>query len=117
MKKFLPILLSVVFTIIIVAQFSSCEKYVLPSLSLSQDTLTFSPEAQDSELIIETNVIWSADNTSNWIILNPSEGELSDTITISVTKNDTGNKRSYKISFNTETIKKSVVIIQNTPEL
>jgi len=117
MKKFLIILFSVIFTIIIIAQFSSCEKYVLPSLSLSQDTLTFSPEAQDCELIIETNVIWSADNTSNWIILDPGEGALSDTITMSVTKNDTGEKRSYKISFNTETLKKSVVVIQNTPEL
>ena len=40
-----------------VAQFTGCEKYVLPAISVTPDTLRFSAMADSADIFLSTNVI------------------------------------------------------------
>lgn len=46
---------------------SSCNKYVLPEISITPDSLFFSADSQSATILINSNVIWdfSFDNEEN----------------------------------------------------
>ena len=68
MRKLTTILLSVLLTLLFASQFLSCEKYVLPELSISPDTLWFSAAADSQVVLLVTNVITTAEpENAGWL--------------------------------------------------
>lgn len=97
--------------------FSSCEKYILPSLSFATDTLSVSAAAQTVPQTVVTNVDWSLYSNSNWASSDLTEGSGETAITVSVLENTDAESRRCSITVETETLKKTFLIIQQgSPE-
>lgn len=97
---------------------SSCEKYVLPELSFSPDTLIFRAAGGTQTLELHSNVNWESDiNRSEstwveWITFTPTFGEGDCNIEITLADNTTGPGRSLSFSIKSETISRTLTIIQ-----
>ena len=98
---------------LLAAQFSSCEKYVLPDIQLGQDTLFFSAASGSQTLHIATNVITTANPAENWISADPQWFDESSTISIKVAANPDSTSRTGLIPIKSETILKTLVVIQD----
>ena len=119
MKKFFTITVPIVAFIALAVQFVSCEKYVLPELSLGADTLTFSAAADSNVVSIDANVIWQAmleDTDLNWLETGPSWWEGPGEAFVKVKDNTSSSARSASVLIKTETIHKSFLVIQQPCE-
>ena len=96
---------------------SSCEKYVLPELSFSPDTLVFNAEGGTMTLQLRTNVNWEAeinrsdDTWVEWITFTPTFGEGDCDIEITL-KTNNEEARTLTFDIKTETLKHPLTIIQ-----
>ena len=117
MKKFFGIATSLLITAAVLSQFVSCEKYLLPALSLSPDTLTF--EAQGGVGIAEVlaNVHWDVETGDfpEWLSCDPDEGKGDGYVEFLAEPDSTGT-RMADISIKSQTIKKQLTIVQKGPE-
>ena len=96
------------------AQFSGCEKYVLPEVDLSQDTLWFSAAADSQAIHVTTNVVTTAQPASadqRWIATDPVWFDETCDVMVKV-KENTGEARTATIPVKSETILKNLVVIQ-----
>lgn len=96
------------------AQFSGCEKYILPELSISQDTLRFSASLDSAAIHVTTNVITTVDPPTEdffWVSANPNWMEESCDVMVKVQENN-GQERTSTIPFKSEIIQKNLVVIQ-----
>ena len=94
----------------------SCEKYVLPSISLSPDTLFVNQPGKQMKLVVETNVMWHMDLDGldlEWLAIEPVSGEGDTPVDITVSANDTGAEREIVIPVKTETLQRNMVISQS----
>lgn len=115
MKKTFTIFIPICLLFAAIAQFSSCEKYILPAIQLEKDTVLFTPSAQQETLIVQSNVFWKMVVPSqDWMIISPevSSGSESDTLHIAVTDNESGERRTAIVAVRSETLNKRLVIIQ-----
>ncbi|MBO4656917.1 MAG: BACON domain-containing protein [Bacteroidales bacterium] len=124
MKKVLMAILAAAVLAAAAAGAASCEKYVLPELSLSQDTLLVNKSAQQLSLTVNSNVQWEFDVASaqvEWVIFDPEWGEVGRKVTISVEENTSGAVRKAAIPVQSQTIQKQLLIVQsgdeNLPEI
>ena len=118
MKKFFTITVPIALAAILVLQFTSCEKYVLPELALGTDTLFFSASADSSEVAVESNVIWQAsleNSGDDWLETGPSWFEGPGEAYVKVQENVSGSQRSANVVVKSETITKKIFVIQQTP--
>ena len=96
------------------AQFSGCEKYVLPKIELSQDTLRFTA-ALDSQVVhITTNVVTTAQpalTDQRWVKTDPVWFDETSDVKVVVQEN-TGSSRTTTIPVKSESILKNLVVIQ-----
>lgn len=115
MKKIPAFFASTILVLVPIAQFTSCEKYVLPELDVSEDTLLFSKKAQFQTINIVTNVSWAleAPVLETWLNCSPIFGEGDSIVTVTVQEN-TGEMRTADVSIFSETIKRKLVIIQDS---
>lgn len=92
----------------------SCEKYVLPSLEVSPDTLFFSAKADSLRLHVETNVITSVvvEDAEIWISASPDWFEESCDVVVRVEENEQNSQRKGSLPIKSEAIKRTVVIVQ-----
>lgn len=94
---------------------SSCEKYVLPELTISCDTLLFSAAGGSQELAIESNVAWRAlFEDCEWAEALPDVGEGNATIEVKCSPNDEEEPRTVTLGVKSETIHRSCIIIQES---
>lgn len=96
------------------AQFSGCEKYVLPEVDLSQDTLWFSAAADSQVVHVTTNVVTTAQPASadqRWVTADPVWFDETSDVKVTV-KENTGESRTATIPVKSETILKNLVVIQ-----
>ena len=124
MKKVLMAILAAAVLAAAAAGAASCEKYVLPELSLSQDTLLVNKSAQQLSLTVNSNVQWEFDVAGaqvEWVIFDPEWGEVGRKVTISVEENTSGAVRKAAIPVQSQTIQKQLLIVQsgdeNLPEI
>ncbi|MBO4768319.1 MAG: BACON domain-containing protein [Bacteroidales bacterium] len=97
---------------------SACEKYVLPELSFSPDTLIFTAAGGTQTLQLRSNVEWEAeinrsdDTWVEWIIFKPTFGDGDCDVEVTLADNTTGPLRSLSFDIKSETLKHTLTIIQ-----
>lgn len=113
MRKIPTIIVSALLALLFAAQFVSCEKYVLPELSISPDTLWFSAAADSQLVYLTTNVITTAEaENAGWLHADPSWMDESTVVTIHVWENQTTRSRSAVIPFKSESLQHDLVVMQ-----
>jgi len=96
------------------AQFAGCEKYVLPAITLSQDTLWFHAGGGSQVVHITTNVITTAEPATAdqlWIVTDPLWFDETSDVKVTVDPNQ-GASRTATIPIKSEVIQKNLVVIQ-----
>lgn len=119
MKKVLMALFAAAVVIAAAAGAASCEKYILPELSVSPDTLAVNKAAQELSVVINANVPWDfilEDLDAKWLAFTPDGGDLGLTVTISFKENTSGASRSVTVPVQSQTIKKKLFIIQSADD-
>ena len=105
--------LATIFTVLLTAgQMVSCEKYVLPELTVSPDTLRFSAAADSALVKIHSNVIWSSKDNPDWIRVSVDWGDADAETFVSVTENTSTQARQAQVSIKSETIQRFIVVEQ-----
>lgn len=105
-------------TAVLGAHLTSCEHYVLPEMTVTPDTLYFSAAGGAQTVMVNSNVIWNFEiNLSDetyveWITCDPDWGTEGSESVITV-KENSGRAREYVIPVKTETLKRSLTIIQD----
>lgn len=114
MRKVTAILVSVLLLAVLAAQFTACEKYVLPDLTISADTLRFAAVADSQKLVVTTNVITTIypESSDSWVRANPEWFDESCTVFIRVWDNPDPKPRTATIPVKSEAIKRTLVVIQ-----
>lgn len=115
MKRFLTIIIPLAVVAVLGFQFTACEKYVLPELSVSPDTLRFGAVEDSLISMVNSNVIWTAkpeDSGTDWLEATPDYWEGQGELMIRTQNNGSGTPRSAVIIIKSETITKRLVIEQ-----
>lgn len=112
MKKTFTALVAIFTVLLIASQMISCEKYVLPELTVSPDTLRFSAAADSSIVKIHSNVIWSNKDNPDWIGVSVDWGDADAETFVSVTENTSTQVRQAQVSIKSETIQRYIVVEQ-----
>ena len=107
-------LVSGLLVLVAAAQFTGCEKYVLPDLSITPDTLRFSAQADSADIYLSTNVITSpvVEEDSKWLSAWPEWFDADSPVTIYVKNNTDSTARTGIINFKSEALEKKLVVIQ-----
>ena len=114
MRKVAAILVSAGLLLVFAAQFTACEKYVLPALSIAPDTLRFTAAADSQAVVVTTNVITTLypENDDNWVRALPEWLDQSHTVIIRVGENLSSESRTAVIPVKSEVIVHQLVVIQ-----
>ena len=113
MRKAAAITVSIALALVMAFQFAGCEKYVLPELGVSQDTLRFGPDGQTLPLVVTTNVITTLyPDGAIWVSTDPSWIDETTTVAVTVTLNPDTTSRSTVIPVKSEAILRNLVIVQ-----
>ncbi len=102
------------------AGLSSCEKYILPMLTLSQDTLLVNKNAQELSLVVNTEVNWSFDlsgASAPWLTVTPATGRGTATVKIQIEENEAGYDRSATIPVKTATLERKLYVVQSADDV
>ena len=92
----------------------SCERYVLPQMTISPDTLIVAQEGGVFEVSLDINVKWTATAPeSPAVTLDPDKGSGSATITVTVPANASEDPLEGRVNFKSETLSKNLVILQD----
>ena len=87
-----------------VAVFAACEQKEnlgSPSISLSEEELTFSADAGEQAITLEATRDWRVECDEDWVVVSPEEGEASakpQTVSVTVLKNE-GYDRTVDLKF------------------
>lgn len=114
MRKAATFILSLSLLALFAAQFSSCEKYVLPELQVSRDTLNFGAAADSQKILVTTNVntVLSMGSEDTWVFADPDFIEETSEVTIYVLENETGTTRTLTFPVKSESLERKIQIIQ-----
>ncbi|NLB67452.1 MAG: BACON domain-containing protein [Bacteroidales bacterium] len=115
-KNILTWAVAALFLFVLLAQFVSCEKYVLPELTISQDTIIFSHNIDSAYLDVHSNVIWEIETpditySDQWIIVKPNWADGDTTVVFKTTLNE-GPMRQTQARIFSETIERNLLLIQ-----
>ena len=117
MKKFLALTaLCAAFGLLLPT--GGCEKYVLPAMHLSSDTLTFRAAGGELPLTVSSNVLWYVDNISSddWYHFSVEIEDLGCDLTVTADENTSVQNRKASVTIRTETIFRTLVLIQEGAE-
>ena len=112
MKRSATVIVVAVIAVLAVSQMVSCEKYVLPELTVSPDTLRFGAGADSALVKVHSNVIWSNKDNPDWIRVSVNWGDTDDETFVFVTENTASEARQAKVSIKSETIQRFIVVEQ-----
>ena len=100
------------------AQFTACEKYVLPAVSITPDTLYFGAKADSAMIYLSTNVITAPNNDeASWITTWPEWFDADSEVMIYVRENTGTSKRTGTLYFKSEAIQRKLTVIQEGAEV
>ena len=113
LRKIYTLLVSALLVVVAIAQFTGCEKYVLPAISITPDTLRFSALADSADVWLSTNVICKPEvEASFWLTVWPEWFDESSTMTVFVRENTDSLSRTGIIYITSEALQKKIVVIQ-----
>ncbi|MBR0223154.1 MAG: BACON domain-containing protein [Bacteroidales bacterium] len=114
MRKAFAIIIPAILLAFFAAQFTACEKYVLPDLTITPDTLWFSAAADSQAINVNTNVITTLypENSDSWVQARPEWLDRSRTVFIRVSENISSESRTAVIPVKSEAIQRNLVVIQ-----
>jgi len=117
-KKVLVAFVAAIAVIAAASGVTSCEKYVLPAIGLSQDTILVNKAAQELSLVVNSNVFWSFDDgsTAAWLTVTPSGGTSTATVKIQIEENDSGAARRTTLTLKSETLQRSLLVVQSADD-
>ncbi|MCR5709595.1 MAG: hypothetical protein K6G79_03830 [Bacteroidales bacterium] len=116
MRRISAFIISALLLGALAAQFTSCEQYVLPAVSISTDTLRFGPGADSASFTVTTNVITTVEPEGLWASANPAYIEGVTTSVMIRVRENTGNEaRSTKVSVKSEAIQRDLTVVQDRP--
>ena len=114
MRKAAAIIIPTALVLVMAFQFTGCEKYVLPELSISTDTLHFGPDGQTLPLVVTTNVITTLyPEGVIWVSADPEWLDETTTVSITVMQNLDTVARSTVLPVKSEAILRNLVIVQD----
>ena len=98
----------------------NCTIKIVESLSIGSLT-TLEPSAESYQVSVTANVGWSVTSNDTWITLDKNSGTGNETVTVSVSKNETTNERTGSVTFTQnpggEDIVKTLIINQKAADL
>ncbi|MCF0164799.1 MAG: BACON domain-containing protein [Bacteroidales bacterium] len=114
MKKIIGIS-AIILSIFCISTVSSCEKYILPELKLLQDTLWAEAMGEEFRVGVVCNTIWNISNPTEaaWISFDTTDETV---IVVVVDENTDAEEREHTIIVKTETLQKTIVVIQDGKE-
>ncbi len=86
-------------------------------LTVVPDSVVLGPLKDSLLLTLQSNTNWSIVDTVDWISLNKTGGQANSQIVLSATENGTLNRRVARIGFRTASLTRTVIIVQNPPEI
>ena len=104
-----------------VAVFAACEQKEnlgSPSISLSEEELTFEADASEQAITLEATRDWRVECDEDWVVVSPEEGEASSqpqTVTVTVLKNE-GYDRTVDLKFTIGVKSKYLTVTQAGPQ-
>lgn len=118
MRKAAAIIIPVLLFGLLSAQFLSCERYVLPSLEVSPDTIRFTAEGGKLPLVVKTNVVTvaKAEDKDFWYAVDPGWMDADIELSVLALENTDTTARSAVLSVKSEVLMRSVVILQEGAE-
>lgn len=113
-RKAAVFLVSALLVLTAAAQFAGCEKFVLPAISVTPDTLRFSAAADSADILLYTNVITKPEpeEGDEWITTWPEWFDADSPLTVFVRENTGSEARTGILYFKSEAIQKKLVVIQ-----
>ncbi len=103
-------------------QLTSCERYVLPGIVLTPDTLLFQAATATQESVVEANVkctleLSSDEGQPDWVSCSGLDfkGCGSGILQVTVTENKAKHSRKAAITITSESLRKQLIILQNPP--
>lgn len=117
-RKLPAIIIPAVLLAVLAAQFTACEKYVLPDLHVSPDTLRFTAATDSQTVTVTTNVITTlyAESSDNWVSASPDWIDSGTPVLIRVAENTGPESRTATIPVKSESILRNLVVIQEGAE-
>lgn len=113
MRKTASIILAALLAGMFAAQFTACEKYVLPELSISTDTLYFSAGPDSLQFFVHTNTITTAEaENAYWIQTDPAWMDADTTVTVYVGHYVGSTSRTGTIVVKSESLQRNLFVIQ-----
>ncbi|MEG1949934.1 MAG: M64 family metallopeptidase [Odoribacter sp.] len=88
------------------------EEEVFSRLEVSVDTLRFSGIAQDTSFQIEASAVWKVEGMTDWCTVSPTNGTGNGKVSLSLKTNDTGNDRSFSLTFSMGSLSQKLVVYQ-----
>ena len=119
MKSLRNLLLALSVVAVLAAALSgvtSCEKYVLPAIELSQDTIAVNRAQHEIQLVVNSNVFWELDLDkvkAPWVSFSPKSAEEGGVLTITISANEWDYDRSVTVPVKTETLERKLYIVQS----
>ena len=113
MRRLASIIIPLFLAAAIATPFTACEKYILPAVELSSDTLYFSAKADSAQIRLTTNVTVRLDGDFAWISVSPQTFEADTAVTVRVLENNGTEARSETLPFRSESIERKLVVIQD----
>ena len=114
MRKAATIIIPALLLCLLAAQFSACERYVLPSLEVSADTLWFPAVGPAQTLLVKTNVVTVAkrEDDDHWYDTDPAWFDADCEVKVYVLDNTDTSPREAILPVKSEALQRNVVIIQ-----
>lgn len=91
----------------------SCEKYILPAISLAQDTVFVEQGGSKVSQLVTSNVDWQPSSSEEWIDIETVSGAGTDSLVFTVFENVGNTDRTGKVFVESETIRKILYVIQS----
>lgn len=85
-------------------------------LELSKSELNFSETAQSEVITVTTSELWVAETPAEWLLVSPSSGDGTGSVTVSVTENDSDVSRESYVNISTASETKVLVVVQLADE-
>ena len=113
MRRITASLISLALVAIMLAQFTSCEEYVLPAVSVDPDTLCFQAGLDSQVVTVTTNVVTTIKpGDIDWVSVSEEWMDCDCEITVTVQPNESTDSRQAELPVKTECFLKYLTIIQ-----
>ena len=122
MKRVSKLMAVVAVATAMVWQFASCEKYILPEIKVTPDTLRFASAAGSQTSFVTSNVKCSVSISKTeegeeitWLTCDKMDykGKGEELFTLTVIDNVTGRRRIGNVLISSEAFEKKIVVIQD----